>query len=391
MKIAVIGFGRCGGQIADTFARLNRRARRHRGVNIVLDSFAVNTNESDLAGIRTIRADGNHRIVIGKTTTRGQGAARISELGAQIAREEQDKVINALRSSRHFGEADAILMLAATAGGTGSGAMPVLAQRLKESDWSKPVYCMAVLPFEYEEQAEARTIHNTALCLKSAYAVADALILAENQRFHRKESPLRFNTARINEHIVEPFYDLLCAGEERRHRRIGTRVLDAADIVETFSGWTALGHGRTQLPMIRLPFLSSRDYRKRSASSGRGSQAMEQAISDLSVQCRPRESSRALYLVCAPSSEMNSYLTGDLSERLRDLAPDAIIRAGDYPDDRGIIAVSIALSGISEIARVKEYYLKATALLETSQQQQEVDAARKSDTDSAANDLPTLL
>ena len=391
MKLTVIGFGRCGGQVADAFARLNKRARRQRGVDIVVDAFAVNSGETDLAGIRDIKSDYNHRILLGSTKTRGHSAAKLSELGAQIAREDQDKVVTALRSSKHFADADAILMVAGTAGGTGSGGMPVLAQHLKERYWTKPVYCMAVLPFEYEEQAEARTVHNTALCLKSTYATADAVMLVENQRFHRKDSPLRYNTAQINAHIVEPFYNLLCAGEEKRPKRIGTRVLDAADIAETLEGWSAIGYGKTSLPTIRIPFLASRNYLKRGAGTNRGIQAVEQAISEMSVHCQPKYAAKALYVISAPASEMSSYLTSDLSEYLRDIAPNAVIRSGDYPSDRSIMDVTIVLSGLSEVARIRDYYTKATALLEKTEKDEEEGPTRRSATEQAADDLPTLL
>ena len=388
MKLTVIGFGRCGGQVADAFARMNKQAHRQRGVDIVLDAFAVNSGETDLAGIRNIKSDYNHRILLGSAKTRGHSAAKLSELGAQIARDDRDKVVTALRSSKRFADADAILMVAATAGGTGSGAMPVLAQHLKERYWTKPVYCMAVLPFEHEEQAEARTIHNTALCLKSSYTAADAVILVENQRFHRKDSPLRYNTAQINAHIAEPFYNLLCAGEEKKPKRIGTRVLDAADIAETLSGWTAIGYGKTSLPAIRIPFLASRDYRKRGAGTNRGIQAIEEAISELSVHCQPKYAAKALYLISAPASEMSSYLTSDLSEYLRDVAPNAVIRAGDYPNERSIMDVTIVLSALSEVARIRDYYTRATTLHE---KDDGTSATPRSATDKAADDLPTLL
>jgi len=390
VKLTVIGFGRCGGQIADAFARLNKRARHQRGVDIIPDAFAVNSGETDLAGLRNIKSDYNHRILMGGTTTQGHSAAKLSELGAQIARDDSDKIVNALSSSKRFGDADAILMVAATGGGTGSGAMPIMAQHLKERYWSKPVYCMAVLPFEYEEQAEARTVHNTALCLKSTYTAADAVILVENQRFHRKDSPLRHNTAQINAHIVEPFYNLLCAGEEKRTKRIGTKVLEAADIVETFEGWTAIGYGKTMLPMIRIPFLKSRNYRKRGAGTNRGIQVMEEAVSELSVHCYTKDAAKALYLISAPSSEINSYLTSDLSEYLRDLAPNAIIRAGDYPYERSVMDVVIVLSALSEVNNVKNYYVKAATFFEKVQENEEVQPQR-SDTEKAADDLPTLL
>jgi len=391
VKLSVIGFGRCGGQVADAFARLNKRARKQRGVDIIVDVFAVNSGEADLAGIRDIKSDYNHRILLGGTKTRGHSAAKLTELGAQIARDDSDKVIAAIRASKRFADADAVLMVAATAGGTGSGAMPVLAQEMKARYWTKPLYCMAVLPFDYEEQGEARTVHNTALCLKSTYSAADAVVLVENQRYHRKDSPLRHNTAQINAHIVEPFYNLLCAGEEKKSKRIGTKVLDAADITETLSGWTAVGYGKTPLPSIRIPFLASRDYRKRGADTNRGIRAVEEAISELSVHCQPKHAEKALYLFSAPSSEMSSHLASDLSEYLRDLAPNAVIRSGDYPTARSVLDVTIVISAMSEVARIRDYYTRATALLEKAEKHDEEGPAERSATDQASDDIPTLL
>ena len=50
MKVVVMGFGQCGGRVADEFARLNNRARSHRGIEIVTGAFAVNTDAADLSG-----------------------------------------------------------------------------------------------------------------------------------------------------------------------------------------------------------------------------------------------------------------------------------------------------------------------------------------------------
>jgi len=44
MKLIVVGFGQCGGRIADEFARLNRKARAQRGIDIIAGAFAVNTD-----------------------------------------------------------------------------------------------------------------------------------------------------------------------------------------------------------------------------------------------------------------------------------------------------------------------------------------------------------
>jgi len=69
MKLVVIGFGQCGGRIADQFARLNKKARSHRKTEITPGVFAVNTDAADLTGLSYIRSDFRHRILIGGRKT----------------------------------------------------------------------------------------------------------------------------------------------------------------------------------------------------------------------------------------------------------------------------------------------------------------------------------
>ena len=132
MKLLVIGLGQCGGRIADRFARLNKRARALRKINILADTFAVNTDVADLSGLRTIKSDYKHRILIGGQRTNGHGVGKVSELGAEVAREDTDKIIDAIRRAERFYETNAFLLVAAAAGGTGSGSIAVLTQYLKE-------------------------------------------------------------------------------------------------------------------------------------------------------------------------------------------------------------------------------------------------------------------
>ena len=73
MKIVVIGLGQCGGRIADEFAKLNNKAKRQRGIEIVTGAFAVNTDAADLSGLTAIKRDYQHRILIGGRKTGGHG------------------------------------------------------------------------------------------------------------------------------------------------------------------------------------------------------------------------------------------------------------------------------------------------------------------------------
>jgi len=358
VKLVVIGLGQCGGRIADEFARLNRRARVRRGVEIVSGSFAVNTNATELRKLSAIKADRQHRIVIGSEETKGHSTAMICEVGAGLARKYSDVIIEAVHSCGRLYEADALLLTASTAGGTGGGAMPVVAWLLKEYYPEKPVYILAVLPFDHEEKVEKRVVYNTALCLKSAYEAADAVILFDNQRYISKFYSVQNNMQKINEMITEPFYNLLCAGEEKKSRHVGAKVLDAVDIRETFSGWTAVGYGKTYLPQMKIPFERGRDFYRRNNATLRGIHAMDEALHELSVGCDTADACKALSLLSAPADEMSMELVKSLVNHLGSIAPRAEVREGVYPCEKGMMDVVVVLSGLSDVAKVRNYYIE---------------------------------
>lgn len=362
MKLLIIGIGQCGGRIADEFARLNRRARIVRGIEIVTSAYAINTDTADLSGLRTIKTDYEHRIVMGVGKTSGHGVGKINELGAEIAKEDADKVIDAIRSAPRFYESDAFLLIAGAAGGTGSGGIAPLTQRLRDRHVDKPIYNLIVLPFEHEEKTEERTIPNTAICLKSVDSVADAIFLFDNQQYVRKDFSLINNITKMNSLIAEPFYNLLCSGEEKKAKYIGSRLLDAGDIMQTVVGWTLVGYGHSSLPMIRLPFRRALNFRSKGVETSKGMQAMEGALSEVSAMCNPIDAGRALYLLSAPIKEMNMDLVKALGDRFREFAPKAIIRNGDYPRG-GRVDVTVILSELADVEKVRKYYQQSLSIM----------------------------
>jgi len=391
MKLVVLGLGQCGGRIADEFARLNRRASRQRKIEIVTGVFAVNTDAADLSGLKYIRSDYQHRILIGGRKTGGHGVGKVNELGAEVAREDADKVIDAIRTAKRFYETDAFLLIASAAGGTGSGAIPVMTQHIKERYGDKPVYTAIVLPFEHEEQTEERTIYNAATCIKSTYSVTDAVILIDNQRYIRKDSTISNNLSKINALIAEPFYNLLCAGEEKNPKYIGAKLLDAGDIMQTVVGWTVIGYGTSQLPLIRLPGEQARDFRKKGIETQKGIQAMDEAVSELSLKCNPADSRRALYVISAPSREMNVDLIKELGDYLRSIAPQAIIRNGDYPRQRGLLDVTVILSELSDVEKIRQYYTRSTDLIPEIKKRQQETVKKLKEIEATSKDIPSLL
>ena len=390
MKILVIGCGQCGGRIADEFARINIKAHKQRGIEIITDCFAVNTDVADLTGLYHIKRDSQHRIVIGSQITSGHGVGKINEVGAAIAKGESDKIIEALRHAERFQASDAFLVVASAAGGTGSGTIAVLTQQLKMHYPEKPVYNIIVLPFKHEELAEERIIYNTGTCLKSAFLVADAVFLVDNQRFVRSNLSLRKNLYKINSLVVEPFYNLLCAGEEGKPEYIGSRVLDAGDIMQTLSGWTSIGYGTVRIPWIRFFEKVNGDFRRKAVQAQEDIRAMSAALDDLSLKCNPTDAHRALYLLCAPPEKMSMDMLEALSNTLKNIARDAVIRSGDYPRGKHSLDITIVLSELRNVGRISDFFSKVILYISAKKKQRGVESEQKRLED-AFKDIPTLL
>ena len=79
---------------------------------------------------------------------------------------------------------------------------------------------------------------------------------------------------------------------------------------------------------------------------------MDEAFSELSVECNPKNAGRALCLISAPSEEMNMDSIKELGEYLREIASEAIIRNGDYPWERGLMDVVVG----GQADRLNLYY-----------------------------------
>ena len=391
MKLTVIGLGQCGCRIADHFSRLELKAHAERRTTITPVIVAMNTDQADLTGLKFIKKDYMHRILIGLRQTLGHGVGKVNELGAQLAREDGDKVMDAIKSEPRFYETHSFLLIGGAAGGTGSGALPVIAQMIKERYLSKPVYTLIVLPFEHEISSEARSVYNTATCLKSTYDLVDAVFLADNQRYVRKDASLINNIEKINRQIAEPFYDLMCAGEVTKRKYVGARTIDAGDLIASLKGWTAIGMGRTVLPALRFPWeIGKKHFRDKALESFRGSQALDATLSDLSITCNPKDAARAMYIIAGPAREMNMDMVKSISAYIKEIAPNTLIRGGDFPGEKHFIDITLILSELSFVPKIKEFYEKATQYGQEHKGQLEETHKKIQSLSEIGKDLPTL-
>ena len=391
MKLTVIGLGQCGCRIADQFARLNFKAHGQRKATIAPTVIAVNTDQADLTGLRFIKNDYRHRVLLGLRQTLGHGVGKINELGAQLAKSDGDKVLDAVKASPQFYETHAFLLIAGAAGGTGSGSLPIMARAVKDRYVGKPVYALVILPFEHEQSTESRSTYNTATCLKSTYDIVDAVFLADNQRYVRKDASLMSNLDRINRMIAEPFYDLMCAGEVTRAKYVGSRTIDGGDIIASLEGWTTIGLGRTELPSFRFPWeIRKKTFREKALESFRGTQALDATISDLSLTCDPKDAGKAIYIISGPERELNMDMVKSISDHIKELAPNALIRGGDFPGERHFVDVALILSQLSFVPRIAELYEQATQYAKEHEGQLKQTKKRIQSLADLGKDLPTL-
>ncbi|MBM3887327.1 cell division protein FtsZ, partial [Candidatus Dependentiae bacterium] len=112
-----------------------------------------------------------NKIQLGAKITKGLGAGANPDIGRRAAEEDLDEIM------RHVMEADILFLTAGFGGGTGSGALPVIATAAKEMG----VLTVAVVtkPFAFEGR---RRLKHAEEAIKHLEGIVDTLIVVPNQR-----------------------------------------------------------------------------------------------------------------------------------------------------------------------------------------------------------------
>jgi len=390
MKIMVVGMGQCGCNIADEFYGINNYAKSFFGrrMEILIDAFAVNTDDADLASVRHIPRDKRHRILIGLAKTFGHGVGKMNVEGATIMSEAYPVIVENLITSSKFHESDGIVVVASGAGGTGSGGIGWLIKGLKER-MEKPVYAIIVMPFAYEEKGEhSYAVINTARCLKTVNQYADAVFLLDNERFAKAGVGISTNLHEINQQIVKNFYDLFCAGEEYRHQYIGSKVIDAGDIKQTLGGICTIGRG--EVPLSTFYGRNKTDYREAAKESVGAIGALGKAINSLTLKANIEDAARILVLISAPKDVTTLSVLSEISNSVQEKSPKAVLRIGDYPRRGKEISVSIILSQLTAVARMEGLFLQAELLLKNQEKIEEETAQKVKLMHQTSSNIPPL-
>ena len=97
-------------------------------------------------------------------------------------------------------------------------------------------------------------------------------------------------------------------------------MVDAGDIIQTLGGWSVIGFGRSDISMWRNPLSTKRDFRKKGKETHKGIQALDGALSELSVACKPQDARSAIYMLTAPAKEVNVDIVKEIGDYLKELA-----------------------------------------------------------------------
>ncbi|MBQ9520886.1 MAG: cell division protein FtsZ [Acholeplasmatales bacterium] len=156
-KIKVIGVGGAGKNAID-----------HMIENEVMgvEFFVVNTDAQDLKA-----SSCQNRLLIGKTTTHGQGAGANPEVGRAAALESEDDI------HEMIGDAQMVFITCGMGGGTGTGAAPVVAKVARDHKCLTVGICTKPFFFEGPQRMD-----NAAKGLENLRKYVDTLIVIPNQR-----------------------------------------------------------------------------------------------------------------------------------------------------------------------------------------------------------------
>ena len=418
MKLVIVGAGQGGSNIADEFVAMGKWVWKNRRIRIFTGDdedplskgvFAVNLGAGDLYGLNHIPQTDDHTILLGTTDEfRGRGAGKVNADGAEQARRGAHKIGSPIRDNGDVPSADAMMVIATTAGGTGSGSVGVIVDLLKEA-FKKPVYALLVLPFE-NQYDDPDSMVNTATCLKRVMdnSSADAVFLVDNQKFVRGNQTMTYNYETMNRKIADSFMDILCVGGETDRRYIG-EVLDANDVIRILRGPTAIGISHTTIPKKQTSLLGR--FRSAAPKSNhfsvaknqieRAQNVLHQALGELSIDCELWESGEAHYdaqnvlgLFSGPADEATEEIVEMMDNTLAERVPGAGRRKGTYPGRvSDTISFTVIISNIGEgsaMDRIETFFTDATRMLGEVQHKREGREKQWESASKAAAKLPNL-
>ncbi|WP_309492811.1 tubulin/FtsZ family protein [Candidatus Hecatella orcuttiae] len=348
MKFAVVGLGQAGGRIADLFVHYDLLHEKAHGRNIPV-CLAINTSQSDLRGLKAIPP--RDRILIGQSYSKAHGAGANIDAGAEIAKKELSYIKKALgeRGAFNTENIDAFFLIAGLGGGTGSGGTPILAKELKM--YNMPVIALGILPSNDEGGLMAI---NASRSLMSLHETVDALILFDNNRWKTPGLPIHESYSHMNHMIVRIFPLVLGAGEVKTPAMVGSKVVDASDILNSLKGFTVFGYSEASARRGFLAFKKKGKFDQLNPKDKCRS-VLQDAVTRLSTDCVLGSAEKALLMLAGPPSELSKDGFDEAVRWYEANLKGAEVRGGDFPLPKSDKVMGIVfLSGIYDIPRIRE-------------------------------------
>lgn len=388
MRLFPIGIGQAGSMVAEQVYIMAKEVWESRGVRILAGKredkefrikadpishgvLIINSADADLNGIRYIPDHERNRLRLGSEIGHaGHGAGKDNFIGSELAKSTKERILDRIGRDDRMSETEVILLIASTAGGTGSGSIGLIVNWLKQS-FGKPVYAMLLLPFE-SECDNRLVVENTATCLAKVLGEmeqaegADAVILVDNQSFAQKREGSH-DTDAINRKIAYSLRDLSCANEEQDYKYVSRQTLDAQDAINAIKGVTAIGYSERRISKGRR-LLRSSNYLTSEKMITEGRKELIKAIEGLSIDCEERrdrdklffKAEKALCLFSAPPNEGAYEMGKTVQTFFTEHVPGVGLWYGVYvggPEDTIGFTVILSRIGAGEATKTVQSFL----------------------------------
>lgn len=177
-EILVVGVGGAGG---NTVTRLLDIGLQD------VESVVMNTDAQAL-----VYADAGRKMLLGKETTEGMGAGNNPEVGEQSAMETVQDIKDVVDGK------DLVFVTCGLGGGTGTGAIPVVAKEAHEAN----ALTIAVVTFPFKMEGRVRT-ENSKVGLAKLMDCCDSVIVVPNDKLLELAPGVPINTAfKISDEVL---------------------------------------------------------------------------------------------------------------------------------------------------------------------------------------------
>lgn len=255
MKALLIGCGQGGSRLVEAIMKIQCATfglddTKH-SIKKQFDTLLINTTEADVKNINPMFVNKKNRLIIGGgySRTSGRGAGGDPRVGTQAARYDIyqieaaiEEALKDINLNPEMNNIDAIFIVSALGGGSGSGMGPVIAHLLKEKFGAHyPIIGIVSLPGEEEGQLNS---YNASISINSWLKENnfDGIIaIALGGKTLRPMDDSRQYFARYNKSFAKALY-LLFGGDTMGE---GSKTVDVQDILATIrngGGICTIGH-----------------------------------------------------------------------------------------------------------------------------------------------------